>query len=43
MKNKYLSERERYQIEILLKKKVPVKEIADILGRSKSTIYREIK
>ena len=43
MKNKYLSERERYQIEILLKKKVPVKEIAEILGRSKSTIYREIK
>lgn len=43
MKNKYLTERERYQIEVLLKQKTPVKEIAEILGKSKSTIYREIK
>ena len=43
MKNKYLTEHERYQIEVLLKQKIPVKEIAEILGKSKSTIYREIK
>ena len=43
MKNKYLTERERYQIEILLKQKTPVQEIAKILCKSKSTIYREIK
>lgn len=43
MKNKYLTERERYQIEILLKEKKSVKYIADLLGRAKSTIYREIK
>lgn len=43
MKNKYLTEHERYQIEVLLKQKTPVKEIAKILGKAKSTIYREIK
>lgn len=43
MKNKYLTERERYQIESLLKVKIPVKEIARILGKCKATIYNEIK
>lgn len=43
MKHKYLTERERYQIESLLKAKTPVKEIADILGKCKATIYNEIK
>ncbi len=39
----YLTEKERYQIEILLKEKYTPKEIADRLHRHKSTIYREIK
>ena len=43
MKNKYLTERERYQIESLLKVKTPVKDIARILGKCKATIYNEIK
>lgn len=43
MKDKYLTERERYQIEFLLQEKMPVKEIAQKLNRSLSTIYREIK
>lgn len=42
MRMKYLTEKERYQIEILRKKKVPVKQIAKDLGRAESTIYREI-
>ena len=40
---KYLSYRERLVIEDLLKVKTPVKQIASILGRSLSTIYKEIK
>lgn len=40
--NKYFKENERYQLEILLLKKTPVKEIAKLLNKSKSTIYREI-
>ena len=43
MKNKYLTERERYQIEVLLKQKTPVQEIAKLLNKARSTIYREIK
>lgn len=40
--NKYFRERERYQLETLLSQNVPVKEIAKLLNRSRSTIYREI-
>lgn len=43
MKNKYLTERERYQIETLYREKYSVKAIADRLGRCKATIYNEIK
>ncbi len=39
----HLTERDRYQIEGLLKGKKNVEEIAVILGRDRSTIYREIK
>ena len=39
----HLTERERYQIEGLLKGHRDVEEIAKILGRDRSTIYREIK
>lgn len=38
----YITEKERYQIEVLLKKRVPVREIAQLLGRSRAAIYREI-
>jgi transposase, IS30 family len=37
----HLSEKERYQLEILLKKKEKISEIVRILGRSRATIYRE--
>ena len=40
---KYFREYERYQLELLLNQKTPVKEIAKILNRSLTTIYREIK
>lgn len=40
---KYLSFRERQDIECLLNAKTPVKVIAATLGRSYSTIYKEIK
>lgn len=43
MKNKYLTERERYKIEFMLDEKKPMKEIARSLKRSLSTIYREVK
>ena len=39
---KHLNERERYQIEILLKDRKKPKEIASILGRHRRTIEREI-
>ena len=39
----YLTERERYQIEILLKEHYTPKQIAERLHRHKTTIYREIK
>lgn len=43
MKNKYLTEYERYKIEFMLDEKKSVKEIANVLGRSLATIYREIR
>lgn len=43
MNHKYLTERERYQIEILLKQKTPKTQIAKILGISRTTLYNEIK
>lgn len=39
----HLKESERYKIEVLLQEKKSVKEISNILGRGRSTIYREIK
>lgn len=41
-KGKHLTERERYQIEILLKEKMSPIEIAKRLGRHRRTIEREI-
>ena len=43
MKNKYLTERERYQIEALYKQGCKPKEIAQLLGRCLATIYNELK
>ena len=43
MKNKYFTERERYQLESLLKVGTPVKTIAVMLDKCKATIYNEIK
>ena len=43
MAKEYFKEYERYQLELLLTQKTPVKEIVKILNRSKTTIYREIK
>lgn len=42
-KNKHLTERERYKIEILLKERLSPFEIAKRLGRHLRTIEREIK
>jgi len=42
-KYKHLNESERYKIEVLLEDRKRVKDIAAILGRDRSTIYREIK
>ena len=42
-KKKHLREKERYQIEALLKAKRKPKEIAEIIGCSKRTIEREIQ
>lgn len=41
--SKYLTENQRYQIEIMLQDKIPVKEIARRVGKHYTTIYREIK
>lgn len=38
----YFTERDRYYIETSLKEKVPVKDIAKILHKDRSSIYREI-
>lgn len=43
MKFKQLTERDRYIIEYMLSDKKSVKEIAEELGKSYSSIYREIK
>ena len=43
MFRKYFTERERYQLELLLNQKTTIKEICTILNRSKTCIYREIK
>ena len=40
-KYEQLKERERYKLEVLLRAKRKVGEIADLLGRHRSTIYRE--
>ena len=42
-KNKHLNAKECYLIEALLKVKFKASEIAKLLGRHVSTIYREIK
>ena len=42
-KYKHLNEVERYKIEGLLEAKRSVKEISELIGRDRSTIYREIK
>ncbi len=42
-KNKHLSSLECCKLEILLKSKMNVSEISELLERDKSTIYREIK
>lgn len=39
----YITEKERYQIEILLKQKYTVKQIAEALGHEYHTIYHEIR
>jgi len=39
----HLKESDRYKIEVLTQQKKKMTEIANILGRAKSTIYREIK
>lgn len=42
-KNKHLNASECYKLEVLLKAKMKVSEIAQILEKHISTIYREIK
>jgi len=42
-KYKHLNEVERYKIEGYLEAKKSIKDIAKLLGRDKSTIYRELK
>ena len=42
-KKKHLTEKERYQIEALIKAKKKPKEIAEVIGCSRRTIEREIK
>lgn len=43
MGRKKLVERERYYIEVALRKKVPVAQIAADLGCSRQTVYNEVK
>lgn len=43
MKQKHLTEKDRYYIEKALKQKQSVKQIALALGKHRATIYREIK
>ena len=39
---RHLTQSERYKIEVLRQQKMPMEEIAGILGRDRATIYREI-
>lgn len=39
----YITESERYQIEVLLKEKYTVRQIAEVLGHKYHTLYKEIK
>lgn len=41
--SRYITEAERYQIEILLKEKYGIQQVADCLGHKYHTIYNEIK
>jgi IS30 family transposase len=41
--SKHLTDSERFQIEQLLRQRVPLKEIAKIVGKSPSTISREVR
>ena len=41
--HRQMNERDRYKLEALFNKNIPVKEIAKELGFSKVTIYAEIK
>lgn len=41
--NRYITEAERYQIEILLQQKYSIKQVADCLGHKYHTIYHEVK
>lgn len=43
MKNKYFTEKERYQLEALLKVKTPILKIAEELDKCPATIYNEMK
>lgn len=43
MDHRYMTERERYQLEILLKERYKPKEIAGALGICLATVYNEIK
>ena len=43
LKNKHLTSSECHKLEILLKAKMKAREIAKLLDRDISTIYREIK
>lgn len=40
---KHFTERERYKLEYMRKIKVPVKQIAEELGKTEKTIYNELK
>lgn len=40
---RYFTETQRYQLETMLQDKIPVKQIAERLGKCVSTIYNEIK
>lgn len=41
--NVHMTERERYELEIYLKEKIPITEIAKKMKRCRQTIYNEIK
>lgn len=41
--NAHMTERERYELEVYLKEKIPITEIAKKMNRCRQTIYNEIK